>query len=439
MRVADALLDVVRALAGADSSIRVRGWDGSEAGPAGAPTVVVRSPAALRRLLWAPNELGLGRAFVAGDIDVEGDLYAALAATPLAADHVPPPDRRRDVRAALDAARAAWRLGAFGRPLAPPPEEARLGGRLHTKGRDAAAIAHHYDVGNDFYRLVLGPTLVYSCAYFPRPDATLEEAQTAKLDLVCRKLDLQPGQRLLDVGCGWGSLVLHAARTYGVRAVGVTISREQAALARERVRDAGLDGRVEIRVQDYRDVRDGPYDAIASIGMAEHVGRANLATYAGRLFALLKPGGRLLNHAISRKPGPQPSPRTSFLWHYVFPDGDLQPLPVQAGAIEEAGFEVRDVEALREHYALTLRQWSRNLDREWPRAVSLAGEGRARVWRLYMAGAALGFDAGRIGVNQTLAVRQDRGRSHLPLTRDWLAPRVVDLRDSQAASAATAP
>ncbi len=438
MPVADELLAVVRALAGADSSIRVRGWDGSEAGPAGAPTVVVRSPAALRRLLWAPNELGLGRAFVAGDIDVEGDLYAALASTPLAADHVPPPDRRRDVRAALDAARAAWKLGAFGRPIPPPPEEARLGGRLHTRSRDAAAIAHHYDVGNDFYRLVLGPTLVYSCAYFPRPDATLEEAQTNKLDLVCRKLDLQPGRRLLDVGCGWGSLVLHAATTYGVKAVGVTLSREQAALARERVHEAGLDGQVEIRVQDYRDVADGPYDAIASIGMAEHVGRANLVTYANRLYRLLRPGGRLLNHAISRKPGPQPSARTSFLWHYVFPDGDLQPLSVQESAIEEGGFEVRDVEALREHYALTLRRWSANLDREWERAVALAGEGRARVWRLYMAGAALGFDAGRIGVNQTLAVRQDRGRSHFPLTREWLAPKVVDLTD-QAASAATAP
>ncbi|MDQ1712133.1 MAG: cyclopropane-fatty-acyl-phospholipid synthase [Frankiaceae bacterium] len=430
MPVADELLDLVRDLTGADAPLRVRAWDGSEAGPEGAPTVVVRSPDALRRLLWAPNELGLGRAFVAGDIDVEDDLYAVLAATPLAADTVAPPDRARNLRTALRAVRTAARVGAFGRPLPPPPEEARLRGRLHTKSRDAAAIAHHYDVGNDFYRLVLGPSLVYSCAYFPRPDATLEEAQAAKLDLVCRKLALEPGMRLLDVGCGWGSLVLHAAREYGVRAVGVTISEEQAALARRRVADAALSDRVEIRVQDYRDVTDGPFDAVSSIGMAEHVGRANLTTYAGRLYSLLRPGGRLLNHMISRRPGPQPSPRTSFLWHYVFPDGDLQPIGLQVGAVEEAGFEVRDVEALREHYALTLRHWVANLEGEWDRAVALAGEGRARVWRLYMAGAALGFEAGRIGVNQTLAVRQDDGRSGFPLTRGWLAARrPVDLRD----------
>jgi cyclopropane-fatty-acyl-phospholipid synthase len=425
MAVADALLDLMRALMGVEAPLRVRAWDGSEAGPPGAPVVAVRSPDALRRLLWKPNELGLGRAFVAGDIEVEGDLYAALAATPLAADRVAPPDRSRGAKAAFGALRTAARLGAVGRPLPPPPEEARLGGGLHTRRRDADAIAHHYDVGNDFYRLVLGPSLVYSCAYFPAPDASLEEAQAAKLDLVCRKLALAPGLRLLDVGCGWGSLVLHAAREYGVRAVGVTISAEQAALATRRVQDAGLDGRVEIRVQDYRDVADGPYDAVASVGMAEHVGLANLTTYAGHLYTLLRPGGRLLNHMISRRPGPQPSPRASFLWHYVFPDGDLQPVAVQVGAVEAAGFEVRDVEALREHYALTLRHWVANLERDWGRAVALAGVGRARVWRLYMAGSALGFEAGRIGVNQTLAVRQDGGRSGFPLTRAWLAGQTV--------------
>jgi cyclopropane-fatty-acyl-phospholipid synthase len=421
MTVAGALLDLVRVLVGADAPLRLRAWDGSEAGPPGAPVVVVRSPDALRRLAWAPNELGLGRAFVAGDVDLEGDLYEALAATPLGADRVAPPDRMRDVAAAIGAVRTAARLGAIGRPLPPPPEEARLGGRLHTRGRDAAAISHHYDVGNDFYRLVLGPAMVYSCAYFERPDATLEEAQAAKLDLVCRKLDLRPGQRLLDVGCGWGSMLLHAAREYGVRGVGVTLSREQAAFARERVADAGLAGRVEIRVQDYRDVTDGPYDAVSSIGMAEHVGQAHLTAYANRLYRLLKPEGRLLNHMISRKPGPQPSPRTSFLWHYVFPDGDLQPVSQQVAAVEEGGFEVRDVEALREHYALTLRHWVGNLERDWDRAAALAGAGRARVWRLYMAGAALGFEAGRVGINQTLAVRLDHGRAGMPLTRDWLA------------------
>jgi cyclopropane-fatty-acyl-phospholipid synthase len=431
--VAPRLLALVRLLVGTEAALRVRGWDGSEAGPAGAPLVVVHSPDALRRVLAAPNELGLGRAFVAGEIDVEGDLYAALAATPLGLDHAVPRGLADSARSAVAGLRAAAALGVLGRPPKPPPEEARVGGRLHSKRRDAAAIAHHYDVGNDFYRLVLGPTLVYSCAYFEQPDATLEEAQTAKLDLVCRKLALEPGMRLLDVGCGWGSLVIHAALAYGVRAVGITLSREQAVLARERVADHGLAGRVEIRVQDYRDVTDGPYDAVASVGMAEHVGRANLVTYARDLFALLRPGGRLLNHAISRRPGPTPLARTSFLWRYVFPDGDLQPVAAHAAAIEEGGFEVRDVEALREHYALTLRHWVGNLEREWDRAVELVSPGRARVWRLYMAGSALGFEAGRIGVNQVLAVRQDNGRSGLPLTRDaLLRPRTIDLTETPA-------
>jgi cyclopropane-fatty-acyl-phospholipid synthase len=432
MSVAGRLLDLVRLLVGTDVALRVRAWDGSEAGPAGAPVVVVRSPLALTRLLAAPNELGLGRAFVAGEIDVEGDLYAALAQTPLAADRVVERGRAEQVRAAVGALRTAAALGAVRRPPPPPPEEARVGGRLHSKHRDSDAIAHHYDVGNDFYRLVLGPSMVYSCAYFERPDATLEEAQAAKLDLVCRKLALAPGMRLLDVGCGWGSLVIHAAATYGVEAVGITLSREQAALARERVAAAGLADRVKIRVQDYRDVHDGRYDAVASVGMAEHVGLANLPTYATDLYGLLKPGGRLLNHAISRRPGPQPSPRASFLWRYVFPDGELQPVSTHVRVIEESGFEVRDVEALREHYALTLRQWVRNLESQWDRAAALAGAGRARVWRLYMTGAALGFEAGRIGVNQVLAVRQDAGRSGFPLTRDaLLRPRTVDLTEGE--------
>jgi cyclopropane-fatty-acyl-phospholipid synthase len=416
--VAPRLLALVRDLIGADAALRLRAWDGSEAGPPGAPVVVVKTPDAVRRLVTAPNELGLGRAFVAGEIDVEGDLYAALAATPLAAEvgRPSPPGLGTAVRAVRELAA----LGALGRPPKPPPEEARVGGRLHSKARDAQAIAHHYDVGNDFYRLVLGPSLVYSCAYFPSPGATLEEAQASKLDLVCRKLALEPGMRLLDVGCGWGSLVIHAAETYGVRAVGITLSAEQARLARERITERGLADRVEIRVADYRDTSDGPYDAISSVGMAEHVGRAQLGTYASTLLALLRPGGRLLNHAIARRPGPVPSPRRSFLWRYVFPDGELQPVNVHVGAIEDAGFEVRDVEALREHYALTLRHWVGNLERSWDEATTLVTPGRARVWRLYMAGSALGFEAGRIGVNQVLAIRRDGGRSGFPLTRDAL-------------------
>ena len=417
--VAELLRPLLAELIGEQLPLRVRAWDGSESGPADSPaTLVIRSPDAIRRLLWAPHELGLARAFVTGDLDVEGDLYAALTLPGYLAHR----DREARVRP-LTLLRAARAVGALKRPLPPPPEEARLRGGRHSKERDAAAIAHHYDVGNGFYRLVLGPTMVYSCAFFETADASLEQAQTAKLDLICRKLGLQPGQRLLDVGCGWGSLVIHATKHYGVRAVGVTISREQADLAEKRLGEEGLADVAEIRVQDYRDVADGPYDAIASIGMAEHVGLDEMRRYATALHDLLRPGGRVLNHQISRRPGPPGRRNTSFIWHYVFPDGELAPVGHTVQALEEAGLEVRDVEAMREHYALTLRHWVANLERHWAEAVALVGARRARVWRLYMAGAALSFESGRIGVNQVLGVRQtDDGRSGLPLTRTgWLS------------------
>jgi cyclopropane-fatty-acyl-phospholipid synthase len=295
---------------------------------------------------------------------------------------------------------------------------------LHSRARDRTAVTHHYDVGNDFYRLVLGESMVYSCAYWrcDDPGYTLDDAQRDKLDLVCRKLGLheRPGQRMLDVGCGWGSLLLHAAATYGATGVGVTLSEPQAALARERLEQAGLADQVEIRVQDYRDLDDGPFDVIASIGMAEHVGQAAYAVYAGRLRDLLRPGGRLLNHQISRRPGPRRE-GASFISAYVFPDGELLPLATTVEVLEEVGFEVRDVESLREHYARTLRSWVANLERGWDRAVAVTSDGRARVWQLYMAGSALAFEAGRIGVNQVLAVRQGAsGESGLPPTRELL-------------------
>jgi len=303
-----------------------------------------------------------------------------------------------------------------------------LGGLRHSRGRDAQAIAHHYDVGNEFYELVLGRSMTYSCAYYeqePGPAFGLEEAQQAKCDLVAHKLGLKPGMRVLDVGCGWGAFVCTAASNYGVDAVGITLSREQADYARRRADAEGVGDRVEIRIQDYRDVQDGPYDAIASIGMAEHVGEAMLPTYSADLFALLRPGGRLLNHAISRRPGsPGGFSRTSFIGRYVFPDGELEPLAVMVEALEDAGFEVRDVESLREHYALTLRTWVANLEANWDRAVELTSPGRARVWRLYMAGSALAFEGNRIGVSQVLAVRPDvHGVSGMPRTRaSLLAP-----------------
>jgi cyclopropane-fatty-acyl-phospholipid synthase len=296
-----------------------------------------------------------------------------------------------------------------------------VSGIRHSKRRDRQAVSQHYDVGNEFYRIVLGSSMVYSCAYWTGSGENygLADAQRDKLDLICRKLDLRPGQRLLDVGCGWGSLALHAARTYDVRVLGITLSTEQADYARKQIAEAGLADQVEIRVQDYRDLEDGPFDAIASVGMAEHVGTGPYAAYARILYGQLKPGGRLLNHQIAAiHPVPKPSGR-SFIDAYVFPDGELAPIGTTVSLLEEAGFEVRDVQALREHYGRTLRAWVSNLEAEWPRAVRLTSAGRARVWRLYMAASALAFEQGRIGVNQVLAVRIHRdGRSDMPATRD---------------------
>ncbi|MFE4860827.1 class I SAM-dependent methyltransferase [Streptomyces sp. NPDC056670] len=408
--------------------VRIRAWDGSEAGPPGAPVLVVRHRRALRRLLWKPGELGLARAWVAGEIDVEGDLYAALdRLAGLIWERGGEP--KDSVHPVLDprlraAAKALVKLGGALPPPAPPAEEMRRRtGRLHTRRRDKEAISHHYDVGNDFYELVLGPSMVYSCAYWESPEATLEDAQRDKLDLVCRKLALKEGDRLLDVGCGWGSMAIHAAREYGARVVGITLSREQAAYARKRIAEEGLTDRIEIRVQDYRDVKDGPFDAISSIGMAEHVGSARYAEYAGILHALLKDGGRLLNHQIARRPERDESAYEidEFIDKYVFPDGELAPVGRTLAALEEAGFEARDVEPIREHYALTLRQWVANLEADFPRAIRLTSPGRARIWRLYMAASALSFERNRIGVNQILAVKTpEGGASGMPLrARTW--------------------
>ncbi|MFJ5808230.1 cyclopropane-fatty-acyl-phospholipid synthase family protein [Streptomyces sp. NBC_01426] len=453
------LAALAETLLGTPLPVRVRAWDGSEAGPPSGPILVLANRRALRRVLWKPGELGLARAWVAGDLTVDGDLFELLdrvagllweadpaparpAVEPLVGlgklaalrPHLPARAAAASGSAALlrdPEARAALReLVALARPWpapAPPPEEAvRRSGARHTKGRDREAISHHYDVGNEFYERVLGPSMVYSCAYW-RPGGTLEEAQRDKLDLVCRKLALKPGQRLLDVGCGWGSMALHAAREYDVQVTGITLSREQAAYARKRVAEEGLADRIEIRIQDYRDVKDGPYDAISSIGMAEHVGAERYREYARTLHALLRPGGRLLNHQIARPPEPDEEAYRidEFIDAYVFPDGELSPVGGTVGELERAGFEVRDVEALREHYALTLRAWVARLERHWDEAVRLTSPGRARVWRLYMAASALGFEHNRLGVNQVLAVRPGpRAESGLPLrAREWGAPQ----------------
>jgi cyclopropane-fatty-acyl-phospholipid synthase len=383
--------------------------------------LVIRHRRALRRLMWQPNELGLARAYVSGEIDVEGDLYEAL--NRLAALIWRAPDIRGLHARAI--AGDALRLGIIGMQPKPPPEEMAVSGTRHSKRRDRQAVSQHYDVGNDFYRIVLGPSMVYSCAYWTSTDPGygLADAQRDKLDLICRKLELQARQRLLDVGCGWGSLAMHAAREYGVRVLGITLSGEQADYARKQVAEAGLTDQVEIRLQDYRDLDDGPFDAISSVGMAEHVGTGPYVEYARLLYGQLRPGGRLLNHQIAAIHPVAKASGRSFIDAYVFPDGELAPIGTTVSLIEDAGFEVRDVQALREHYARTLRAWVANLESEWSRAVRLTSTGRARVWRLYMAASALAFERGRIGVNQVLAVRTHRGgESEVPPTRaGWLA------------------
>ncbi|HYZ82416.1 MAG TPA: class I SAM-dependent methyltransferase, partial [Solirubrobacteraceae bacterium] len=296
--------------------------------------------------------------------------------------------------------------------------EIRDVGRRHSLSRDRTAVRHHYDLSNDFYRLVLGPSMVYSCAYFADPAQSLETAQERKLDLICRKLNLGPGERLLDVGCGWGGLVLHAAAQYEVRAVGVTLSEPQAEWARRRVREQGLKDRVEIRVADYRELVDGPFHKIASVGMYEHVGRDQLERYVAHITGLLAPGGLFLNHGIARLHGTPPAADT-FISRYVFPDGELHPVQDLIGAMAKAALEIRDVESLREHYPLTLRRWVANMRCDMARAVDLVGSQRTRVWELYMLASAQAFETGEITVFQVLAARG--GAPHgLPLDRSRL-------------------
>lgn len=431
MDAAAALAPLLRQLLGPQPPVHVSFWDASEFGSSDASARIdVRSPVALRRIVRSPGELGLGRAYVAGELDISGDVYAVLALRDVRSD------LRLGASERMAALSAAARVGAlFGR-CPPVPEEARLRGRRHTRRRDAAAISHQYDLSHQFFRVVLGPSLTYSCAYFSSPAQTLTDAQRDKHELICRKLRLEPGGRLLDVGCGWGTLAILAAQNHGVNVVGITLSGPQADLAAKRAAEAGVADRVEIRVQDERDVDDGPYDAISSVGMFEHVGAERLAAYFGHLHALLRPGGRMLNHGISRPPGGPGSvserserqppgarerrsrfARRSFIEHFVFPDGELHEVGRVVSTIQDAGFEVRDVESLREHYALTLRNWVRNLEAGREAAVAHAGVGRYRVWRLYMAGSALNFEAGRTHVHQILAVRCDEGASGLPLRR----------------------
>jgi cyclopropane-fatty-acyl-phospholipid synthase len=416
-----ALADVFEKVAGPDAPVEFQAYDGSKAGAADAPVkITVRSPVAVSYLAQAPGALGLARAYVSGHLDVVGDMYSALARMARAQMvHLGFSERLRLLR-------------QLGGPrvlvprIPPPPQEVRvnrrwLSGRRHSKARDASAISHHYDVSNTFYEWVLGPSMAYTCACYPSEDATLEEAQAYKHDLVARKLGLRSGMRLLDVGCGWGGMVMHAAREYGVRALGVTLSEQQAQWAQRAIADAGLSDLAEVRHLDYRDVTEGEFDAVSSIGLTEHIGKAQLPGYFAFLYGKLKPEGRLLNHCITRTDGNEPARRPDgFIYRYVFPDGELEAPGYLVSLIHDAGFEVRHEENLREHYAKTLAGWCANLDAHWDEAVAEVGEGTARVWRLYMAGSRLGFDRNNIQLHQVLGVKLGRsGTSGMPLRPDW--------------------
>jgi cyclopropane-fatty-acyl-phospholipid synthase len=418
-----ALADVFERVAGPDAPVEFAAYDGSRAGTADSGVrVTVKSPLAVSYLAQAPGALGLARAYVSGHIDVEGDMYSALARMASAQRSQLGLAEKLSLVRELGGARVLFPR------LAPPPQEVRVrrrwtGGRRHSKGRDASAISHHYDVSNRFYEWVLGPSMAYTCACYPRPDATLEEAQSCKFDLVARKIGLRPGMRLLDVGCGWGGMVMHAAREYGVKALGVTLSRQQALWAQQAIESAGLSGLAEVRHLDYRDVAEGGFDAISSIGLTEHIGKARLPGYFAFLLGKLKPEGRLLNHCITRPDNSEPARRAGgFINRYVFPDGELESPGYLVSLMHDTGFEVRHEENLREHYALTLAAWCANLDAHWDEAVAEVGEGTARVWRLYMAGSRLGFERNVVQLHQVLGVRLGAGgRSGMPLRPDWEA------------------
>jgi cyclopropane-fatty-acyl-phospholipid synthase len=422
-----ALAEVFESFAGPDAPVEFAAYDGSHAGAAGSPIkVTVRSPVAVAYLAQAPGGLGLARAYVAGHLDVEGDMYEALA-------------RMTNVQNInMTVAEKLRLLRALGGPkllvhrMPPPPQEVTQGrrllaGRLHSKSRDASAISHHYDVSNRFYEWVLGPSMAYTCACYPNEDATLEEAQAYKFDLVARKLGLHEGMRLLDVGCGWGGMVIHAAREYGVKALGVTLSAQQAAWAQAAIEREGLSGLAEVRHMDYRDVPETGFDAVSSIGLTEHIGKQNLQDYFSFLYRKLNVGGRLLNHCITRPDNIEPAIRKAgFINRYVFPDGELEGPGYLISLMHDTGFEVRHEENLREHYAKTLAAWGNNLDAHWDEAVAEVGQGNARVWRLYMAGSRLGFDRNHIELHQVLCVRlASDGSSGMALRPDWEPTRVL--------------
>jgi cyclopropane-fatty-acyl-phospholipid synthase len=407
--MATQVAEVFYQIAGNTAPVRFTAYDGSAAGPADADIQVeVTSPRAVTYLASAPGSLGFARAYIKGDLELRGDVYQALRIfTNLSISDM-------GLGTKLDLAR---KLGPLAMKRAErPAEEARLKGRRHSQSRDAAAIAHHYNVSNRFYELVLGPSMAYTCAVYPTASSTLEEAQWAKHDLVARKLGLEPGMRLLDVGCGWGGMVRHAAKEYGVKALGVTLSQSQAEYAQKRIADEGLSDLAEVRFLDYRKVDETGFDAVSAIGLAEHIGRAQMPAYFASLYEKVRPGGRFLNHCITRpKSTDKAIDKGGFIDRYVFPDGELTAAGPLATFMQDAGFEVRHLENLREHYAMTCAAWGVNLEANWDDAAAEVGEARARVWQLYLAGSRLNFERDEIELHQILGVKLDGENAHFPL------------------------
>ena len=405
--------------------VRFTAYDGSSAGdPDSRFTIHLANERAVRYIATAPGELGLARAYVAGDLSIEGadpgDPYDLLRTFRDEVEpHLPKVPELPDILKSL---------GLKGlRPPELPPQETpapwrrMVHGLRHSKARDADAIHHHYDVSNRFYEILLGPSMTYTCACYPTVDATLEEAQANKYDLVCRKLGLQPGMRLLDVGCGWGGMVRHAVKNYGVTALGVTLSDQQARWAAKAIAEDGISERAEVRHLDYRDVTETGFDAVSSIGLTEHIGVRNYPGYFRFLKARLREGGRLLNHCITRTDNRHPGiSRGGFIDRYVFPDGELTGSGSIITVMQDVGFEVRHAENLREHYAMTTRDWCRNLSAGWDEAVAEVGPGTAKVWGLYLAGSRLSFEENSIQLHQVLGVKVGAdGDAHMPIRPTW--------------------